>query len=108
MALSKTYSRFKKHGHRLLVGALIVIILAAAIYIGYSLAQTSLKAQGAESLRNSILESAKQCAAIEGAYPSSLKHLEDDYGLVLNYNDYTINYEVFASNVMPTVTVVPK
>ena len=54
------------------------------------------------------MEAALQCFAIEGAYPQSLQHLEEDYGLTINRDAYTVMYETFAANVPPTVTVVPK
>ena len=108
MANTRSYSRFRKHGSRLVAALVIVLLITGVLFAGASFAQTTLKNQGAQSIRASILDSAKQCAAIEGAYPISLSYLEDNYGLVLNYKDYVINYEVFAQNVMPTVTVVPR
>ena len=57
---------------------------------------------------NAILNSAKQCCAIEGSYPASLEHLESDYGLRVNRDDYVITYEVFAENILPSVVVVPR
>ena len=45
---------------------------------------------------------------MEGAYPSSLRHLEEEYGLSINTEDYQVTYEVFAANVMPSVVVVPR
>ena len=88
--------------------ALVVIAVALAFIVSFAI--QSLKLQGAEALRQSIITSANQCCAIEGAYPSSLKYLEERYGLIVNKSDYIVTYEVFAENVAPTVrvTVVPK
>ena len=36
------------------------------------------------------------------------RHLENDYGLVINHNDYVVSYEWFADNVLPTVVVTPR
>lgn len=55
--------------------------------------------------RNSILNAAMQCCAIEGSYPLSLEYLEDNYGVHVNDDLYFVNYEAFASNVMPSVSV---
>ncbi|MFR1639983.1 MAG: hypothetical protein ACLSVD_12990 [Eggerthellaceae bacterium] len=85
--------------------------LAAASRGGLSAAgavNQNLREQGAVSVRNAILDSAKQCCAIEGSYPSSLEHLEQSYGLRVNRGDYVITYEVFAENIMPSVVVVPR
>ena len=64
--------------------------------------------QGAQSAREAVLNAAMQCCAVEGSYPSTIEHLEEHYGLSVNHDDYIIMYEAFASNVMPSVTVVPR
>ena len=83
--------------------AIVLVVVLSSNAIG-----ASLREQGELSVRNAILNSAKQCCAIEGAYPSSLAYLEENYGLVVNRSDYAITYEVFADNVMPNVVVLAK
>ncbi len=82
--------------------ALIVVALLVAA------AQASMREQGAASIRDAILESAKQCCAVEGSYPATYQYLEEHYGLRVNDEDYVITYESFASNVLPSVVVVPR
>ena len=55
-----------------------------------------------------VLDAAMQCAAVEGAYPARLSYLEEHYGLIVNHQDYAVTYEAFASNVPPSVVVVPR
>jgi len=69
------------------------------------LAQVRAREQAAVSVRESVLNAAKQCCAVEGSYPASLNHLEKNYGLVINHNDYVVSYEWFADNVLPSVVV---
>lgn len=64
--------------------------------------------QATVSVRESVVTAAMQCAAVEGSYPSSLSHLEEHYGLVINHNDYIINYEWLADNIPPSVTVIAR
>lgn len=87
---------------------LLVIVLCAAVVVGFTSVNKNLREQGEASVRNAILNSAKQCCAIEGSYPSSVAYLEENYGLVINRNNYTVTYEIFASNVMPSVVVTAK
>jgi hypothetical protein len=54
------------------------------------------------------MSAAVRCCAIEGSYPLTLKHLEESYGLKINHRDYIITYEAYASNVAPSVVVVPR
>ena len=102
-------SRQRKHrrGMRFAAVALVLALAVGGWFAAGAVGQ-NLREQGAVSVRNAILDSAKQCCAIEGSYPSSLEHLEQGYGLRVNRDDYVITYEVFAENIMPSVVVVPR
>ena len=84
------------------------VLLVAVLVWAIGAFQHAAREQSAASIRSTILASAAQCYAIEGSYPASISHLEDVYGLAVNRNDYTVNYEWFADNVPPTVTVVAR
>ena len=45
------------------------------------------------------------CYAAEGIYPPTLEYLEEHYGVQVDRERYTVVYDVFASNLMPDVTV---
>ena len=99
----------KKGGSRALRNTIIVIVIAAVIAIGCfwtsSIFQKNTADQGASSVRSAILNAAMQCAAIEGSYPQTLSYLEDNYGVVINHSKYSVSYESFASNMVPSVVV---
>lgn len=90
----------------LIAAAIAAVVCLAAIVLAFSTANESLREQGAESVRQAVLDAAAQCCAVEGSYPSTLEYLEQHYGLSINHDDYAVMYEAFASNVTPTVTVV--
>lgn len=92
---------------RILLASCIAIALAVVVALTFVM-QTNAREQGATALRESIMTAAKQCCAIEGSYPSSLEHLEKNYGLSINHDDYVVSYESFAGNIMPTVVVTPR
>lgn len=102
-----TKQRNRARALRLVAFALALVLLAGGWFAADAVGQ-SLREQGAVSVRDAILDSAKQCCAIEGSYPSSLEHLVNDYGLRINSSDYIITYEVFAENIVPSVVVVPR
>ena len=86
-----------------IVGVLVAFLLVSAlVWVG---ARALTREQGAQAVRTSILNSAKQCCAIEGCYPTTLEHLESGYGLAINHSDYVITYEYLGDNVMPSVVV---
>ncbi len=88
--------------------ALVACVLAGALWFAWDSANVQAEAQSALSVRNAVMEAAMQCAAVEGAYPASLKYLEEHYGLIVNHSDYAVTYGAFASNVPPSVVVVPR
>lgn len=97
----------RARAHRRLA-VICAVILAIACIVGGMMVNRTLQEQGAASIRTAVLNSAKQCAAIEGAYPSSLAYLENEYGLAINHDDYVVTYEIYAANVMPSVVVTPR
>ncbi len=103
-----TYREEKRRRRRALALAACAVVAAAAIAVGVYFARLNARVQGAAALRESILNAAKQCAAIEGSYPADLQRLEDSYGLAINHNDYVVTYECFADNIAPSVVVSPR
>jgi len=89
----------------LLVIFLIITLASVAALDGFWAEQSSAQP---EDIRQAILDACVQCYALEGSYPPSLEYLEDHYGLILDRDRYYFYYEVFASNVMPTVEVYKK
>ena len=100
-----TYKQQKRNLRRRIVNVVIIIALLIACSFIVAGARASAREQAAHSVRESVLNAAKQCCAVEGSYPSTLEHLENDYGLVINRDDYVVSYEWFADNVLPTVVV---
>ena len=98
----------KRRRRQRIVLVLVVAVLAGGLWFAWDAADTETQAQGAASVRHAVLDAAMQCAAVEGAYPSSLQYLEDHYGLIVNQDDYAVTYEAFPSNVPPSVVVVPR
>lgn len=60
----------------------------------------------AQMVTQSLYRGAIACYASEGAYPATLEYLCDNYGINVDRQRYLINYEIFASNIMPEITVV--
>jgi len=58
-----------------------------------------------ESVASTVEKYVIQCYASEGAYPPNLDYLSDHYGLILDLDHYIYDYQVFASNVLPEITV---
>ncbi len=90
----------------LAVLAVILLLAAALAYMGRGTANFDREA--AASVKQAIERGALQCYVVEGAYPSDMDYLKDNYGLSVNTKDFYINYDAFASNLAPDVRVEPK
>ncbi|HBR07751.1 MAG TPA: hypothetical protein DD735_02505 [Clostridiales bacterium] len=86
-------------------GALLIIVLAVGIF-GLRLADGARAEESRRVLADSIRRAAVSCYAIEGRYPDTLAYLTDNYGVYVDETEYAVFYEVFASNIMPDVTVI--
>lgn len=58
-----------------------------------------------EAIENTIKKYSIQCYAAEGSYPPDLEYLENNYGLILDKQNYFYYYEAFSSNFMPDISV---
>lgn len=96
--------RRKRAAIRAVVLALLACVITAALAM---FSDDVLKSQGAATLRQAVISSALQCCAVEGSFPTSLDHLTQHYGLVINEKDYQVQYEWLGDNITPSVVVTP-
>lgn len=87
--------------------ALFILVLTVVL-IGLGEARVSVGQEGVRTAENAVRRAVVSCYAVEGAYPESYEYLRDNYGLAVNEEKYTVYYEVFASNIMPEITVVAR
>ena len=59
-----------------------------------------------EMMAQSLYRGALSCYACEGAYPDTLEYLCEKYGITVDESKYDVHYTIFASNIMPDITVV--
>lgn len=67
-----------------------------------------MKEESVAAMREAVERSARQCYAVEGFYPPSLKYLEENYGLQINTDEFSVTYDVFASNIAPAIQVLSR
>lgn len=87
-------------------------ILGALLLIGFLKAVFGLESgqgeKNREQLETAIRRAAVTCYAVEGAYPEDLAYMQKYYGIQYDEKRYTVMYDVFASNLMPDITVLEK
>lgn len=102
-----TKDKARKRRNRV-IAALLACVLVGVLVVVVHFARIGAREQGAVAMRKSIMDAALRCCAIEGSYPLSLNHLEESYGLRINHEDYIITYEAYATNMAPSVVVIPR
>ncbi|MBE6031869.1 MAG: hypothetical protein E7224_01570 [Clostridiales bacterium] len=88
---------------------MIVVILAVILWFLTALGnlERGSEEEGLEQLETALRRAAVACYASEGRYPPSLDYLTKHYGVQIG-EEYLVFYEVFASNLMPDITIVKK
>ena len=98
----------RRHWPLALAAVLTALLLVYGFWLVAGGSRRDVREEGAIALRAAIQSSAQQCYVVEGVYPPGLSYMEEHYGLQVNRDDYYVTYEVFASNLPPSVTVVSK
>ena len=99
--------RYKKRGKWVpaVLGLVVFVLVAVLIIQGIGRASSVSDRAELELARRAIRQAAVSCYAMEGAYPASYEELKARTGLAIDEEKYAVFYEVFASNIMPEITV---
>ena len=99
--------RYNKRGKWVpaVLGLVIFAVVAVVIIQGIGRASSVSDREELELAQRAIRHGAVSCYAMEGAYPASYDALKARTGLAINEEKYAVFYEVFASNIMPEITV---
>ncbi|NLF79901.1 MAG: hypothetical protein GX572_01765 [Clostridia bacterium] len=90
-------------------GIFIFVTIAVLVIVGLTGVKRGSTEEGQKILEQSLRRAAVSCYAIEGRYPPSLDYLTRHYGVVIDGSKYEVFYTgVFASNIMPEITVIAK
>lgn len=90
-------------GMVLLVPAVLLVL--GMFMTSLSNLETGRQSEGKQQLEDAVRRAAVACYAAEGIYPPDLEYLEEHYGIQVDRDCYTVMYDVFATNLMPDVTV---
>ena len=75
---------------------------------GFQSTEAKQKEEALRIAEESILRGVVRCYAQEGFYPPDYEYLKENYGIRVDEEKFAVFYSVFASNMMPDVTVVEK
>ncbi len=101
-------TRKKWNGLSLILGTLVFAAIAVWVAAGLRQAAVSSEREGLRLAEQSIRRAAVSCYAVEGAYPATYDQLKEWSGIQVDEERYAVFYEIFASNIMPDITVVER
>ena len=95
-----------------IIKAIFIPVIAAAFIVCFVNAVSDVhqtqKHHGKEQLEQVLKRTAAACYAAEGIYPPDLEYMQKHYGIRINEKEYTVIYQMIASNLMPDITVLEK
>ena len=101
---------YRKGALDILQSTVVPILFTVAVMgmIVYGLRQTeeSSRSEGLRILEDSIRRAVVICYAVEGRYPDTIEYIEKNYGIHIDWSKYAVHYSIFASNLLPDITVI--
>ena len=88
-----------------LVSVIFTLLVIAVIVVGLRKTEISSRAEGLRLLEDSLMRAVIQNYAIKGVYPDSIRTIEERYGVYIDRTRYVVHYRIFASNILPVITV---
>ncbi len=92
----------------LLKSVLLTLVISAVFIAGIYYLGNIGNEQGIMLTREAVTRTVVECYAIEGIYPPNVEYMEENYNFTYDKTKYYIHYDVFASNIMPTIEVYEK
>ena len=87
---------------------LLAVIVLLCFLTGISNLSKSHQKESLQQVEEAIRRAAVACYAAEGIYPPNIEYLTDHYGIQIDESRYFVDYNVFAENLMPDITVLEK
>lgn len=94
------------------MSAILGVLLFAAVAVwmvrGVQEAAGASSREGLRLAQEAADRAVVSCYALEGVYPATYEDLKAKSGLAIDEDQYVVFYEIFASNMRPSVTVVER
>lgn len=106
--MGKAFTSHKKEKPafiKILIPVILFVMIVVIVIIGVGNVQSSAGEERLRAMEQAVRRSIVQCYAIEGRYPANLEYLRDNYGLILDYDNYVYHYQRVAANLLPQVAV---
>ena len=90
------------------LGLLVFAAVAAWMVLGVREASEVSDREGLRRAEQAVRQAAVSCYALEGTYPATYEDLKRSSGIAVDEEKYSVFYDIFASNIMPEITVLER
>lgn len=90
-----------------LFGIALFVICFIFFFVAVANVSNEVDENELEALRTAIDKAVTTCYAIEGKYPESIEYIEENYGVVIDWDKYAVIYDRLSANIKPNVVVAP-
>ena len=92
----------------LVLGVAVFAAIAVWVVQGVQDAARLSDEEGLRLAQDAIDRAVISCYSLEGVYPATYEDLKAKSGLTIDEEKYIVIYEIFASNILPSVTVMER
>ena len=88
----------------------VALVAAVAVWVVRGVREASIlsDAEGLRIAQEAIERAVVSCYSLEGVYPATYEDLKARSGLAIDEDKYIVFYDIFASNIRPSVTVMER
>ena len=91
---------------RMLIMPFVMIVAVICLISAVGNLEKGQSRESKKQVEDAINKAVLNCYAVEGRYPATFEYMEEHYGLQIDHDRYEIFYEIFADNLMPSITVI--
>ena len=92
----------------LALGVALFVAIAVWVVQGVREAAKVSDEEGLHMAKEAIDRAVVSCYSLEGVYPATYEDLKAKSGLAIDEDKYVVFYDIFASNIRPSVTVLER
>ena len=92
----------------LALGVALFAAVAVWVALGVREAARLSDEEGLRIAQEAVERAVVSCYSLEGVYPATYEDLKAKSGLAIDEDKYIVIYEIFASNIRPSVTVMER
>ena len=87
---------------------IVMLIMIVGLIYSFQMANQYSKTQDLNRIQQTITQLCLKCYSIEGHYPKDIHYLKEHYGLLIDEEEYRVNYHYEGANIAPHIDVYKK